>query len=251
MTYFLLLLILISCIFQVVVFVIAYFRQTDKLTDAAYGLGFILINAFSLFIKSEVSLYSTISFILIIVWACRLTIYLIIRIRSIGRDTRFDGIRNRKLAFLKFFLLQGFAIVIISLPHLVLTTQSEYQPNQLIAVMGGLLYGIGITLESIADIQKYRFKKANKGWVNVGLWKYSRHPNYFGEMLIWWGLFVYSFGVSRDLWWISIIGPIFITVLLRFVTGIPPLEKRYEKKYADNKDYQTYKTNTRLLLPLP
>lgn len=241
---------LLSIAIQLFVFVIAYIKQTDKLTDAAYGLGFVVLNGIAVGTHA-VSLYSLISLLLIVIWACRLSLYLIIRIRAIGKDARFDGIRERKASFLKFFLLQGFAIVLISLPHLVLVQTSRNHTNYLLLLMGIVIFLSGLAIETIADIQKYQFKKTHSSWVSTGLWKYARHPNYFGEITVWWGLFVYSLGVSTTYWGISIMGPLCITILLRFVTGVPPLEKRYDQKFRDNKDYQKYKQSTRLLIPLP
>ena len=105
-------------------------------------------------------------------------------------------------------------------------------------------------IETIADHQKFVFKNKNpKKFIKSGLWKYSRYPNYFGEMLLWWGLFImitpYLGGISL----LTIIGPIFITFILLFVSGIPMLEKSYNQKYGKDKEYQEYKRSTSKLIP--
>jgi steroid 5-alpha reductase family enzyme len=104
----------------------------------------------------------------------------------------------------------------------------------------------------LADWQKYNFKNKpeNKDkWTDVGLWSYSRHPNYFGEILCWVGLFIAALSYLSGIKYLFIISPIYISALLLFVSGIPPLEKRYDEKYRDNERYQQYKASTPLLIP--
>jgi len=114
--------------------------------------------------------------------------------------------------------------------------------------------GIGLILETIADYQKYTFKNdpTNHGkWIQCGLWKFSRHPNYFGELLVWWGLFIIAFGFLTGALWLTILGPIYLTLLLLFVSGVPTLENKYDQRYKDNGDFQRYKESTSLIIPLP
>jgi steroid 5-alpha reductase family enzyme len=106
----------------------------------------------------------------------------------------------------------------------------------------------------VADWQKFVFKNREKNrglWIQSGLWNYSRHPNYFGEILLWWGIFLYVTPFIQGLYWISVIGPLFITFILLFVSGIPLLEKKYDKKYVKNEKYQKYKSSTSVLILLP
>ncbi|MBN1168892.1 DUF1295 domain-containing protein, partial [Candidatus Woesebacteria bacterium] len=118
---------------------------------------------------------------------------------------------------------------------------------------GIMIWILGLIIEAVADQQKFTFKNnpKNKGrWIDTGLWKYSRHPNYFGEMFLWWGVFVFAIPFLNGLAWITILGPLYISFILIFVSGIPLLEKRYDEKYAVNEDYQNYKKATSLLIPL-
>ena len=245
----------ISLGLQIFVFSIAVIRQTDKLTDIAYGTGFIALAFIALLYEGSWNTNAIISVILVTLWALRISIYLFVRILTMGRDKRFDGIREKTLSFLKFFILQGVAIWVISLPTLLLIYLNHpvKATIHLAQVMGIVIFLLGIAIETIADYQKYMFKinTNNDKWIQTGLWKYSRHPNYFGEILVWWGIFTYSVGITTEYWWISLLSPLCITILLLFVSGIPPLEKRHNEKYGENKDYEDYKHSTRLLIPIP
>lgn len=116
------------------------------------------------------------------------------------------------------------------------------------------MWSIGISIEATADQQKLLFKNspANKGkWCNAGLWKYSRHPNYFGEIFLWWGIFVASTSVLEGAEWLVVFGPIFLTLLLLFVSGIPLLEESADKRFGSMAEYRIYKNITSPLVPLP
>ena len=117
-------------------------------------------------------------------------------------------------------------------------------------LLGLLMWLKGFYFEVVADAQKSAFKNAGKpGVITTGLWKYSRHPNYFGETLLWWGLFVFIIPVLSGALWLTILGPVFITVLLLFVSGIPLLEQSADKKYGADPAYQEYKNRTSLFIP--
>ena len=192
-------------------------------------------------------------------WALRLGGYLFIRINKIKKDKRFDGIRENPLKFLEFWVFQGLSVWAIMLPVIAsftdqTTTLEAYEYNS-IFILGLFIWVVGLGIETLADYEKFTFKNDPKNkdkWIEEGLWKYSRHPNYFGEMLCWWGIFIYLLPFLRS--WnllIGLIGPVYITVLLMFVSGIPILEKINDKKFKRSKKYQEYKKNSRLLVPFP
>jgi steroid 5-alpha reductase family enzyme len=239
---------------QIFFFVFAAIFKTDKLTDMSYGLTFVFTAIF-LYIggKQNSNVYLLVTF-LIISWGVRLAGYLFIRILKIKKDKRFDGIRENFLKFASFWLLQAISIWIIMLPVFSLYSINTQNNNQLFSLIGSLLFLTGLSIETIADMQKYKFKNnpENHGkWIDKGLWKYSRHPNYFGEMLCWWSLFFIISPFLNGFYWLSILGPIHISILLLFVSGIPTLEKKYNQIYKENKNYIQYRNKTNLLVPLP
>ena len=136
------------------------------------------------------------------------------------------------------------------LPATFILNSSLDLPLTTLSYIGIIIWIMGFSIETIADHQKFTFKNKNKtGFITTGLWRYSRHPNYFGEMTLWWGLFLIVIPYLSGLAWLTILGPLFITFILLFVSGIPPLEKKYDQRYGKLKEYQEYKKNTSVLIP--
>jgi steroid 5-alpha reductase family enzyme len=189
---------------------------------------------------------------MVVLWGGRLAGYLVHRIVRMGRDTRFDGVRERFWAFARFWLFQGIAVWVIMLP--VTLWFARPGPWSWPMPVGCGVWLAGLLVETVADAQKFRAKSRPGGasrWVDTGLWRHARHPNYFGELLCWWGIFVF---VARDLaGWslVALAGPVTITVLLLFVTGIPTLEASARRKWGTDPGYLEYRRRTRLLVPWP
>jgi steroid 5-alpha reductase family enzyme len=245
---------LISFAIQTFFFFFASLFKTDKLTDLSYGLSFIALAWYLLSRLDNPELHQIILTLMITLWGVRIVSYLFIRILKMGKDTRFDQLRNNVLEFAKFWILQALSVWIIMLPTIfVLTTTSDRGCN-IITFIGLMIFLFGLVIETVADWQKFVFKnkKSNRDkLITDGIWKYSRHPNYFGEMTLWWGIFIFStnFMTKDDSW--LVVGPLFISFLLMFVSGIPLLEKKYDVKYKKNKKYRDYRKKTSLLIPLP
>lgn len=250
-------------------FLIAFVLQTDAFTDFSYGLSFMVVVLYMAFSgERDAALASSQLLVVGMVglWAVRLTSYLVVRIRAIKRDKRFDTFRHDLAGFLRFWILQGISVWVIMIPSSLFLAfplsnllQLSFFANRGISshleLTGVLLWFVGLSIETIADWQKYNFKNKNKNhWADIGLWKYARHPNYFGEMLVWWGIWL---TVSRVVFWywpwgiLSLLGPLFITGLLLFVSGIPLLEKQQQKKYGKLPAYRKYLKNSNLLVPIP
>ncbi len=245
---------LISLIIQTVFFIFAASFKSDKVTDLSYGLSFVILAWYLLLTNQRFQPLAILITVLITLWGIRLAGYLFIRILKIKKDKRFDGIRENPIKFGMFWFFQGVSIWVIMLPSIVLLNKQNSLTIGPIAIIGTILWLIGFVIETLADQQKFKFKNQpeNKGkFIKSGIWKYSRYPNYFGEMLMWWSIFLIVVPTLSGLQWLSIIGALHITFILLFVTGIPPQEKRYQKKYKDSEEYQDYVENTSLLIPLP
>jgi steroid 5-alpha reductase family enzyme len=238
----------LSLIVQAVFFAFAATLKTDKVTDLSYGLTFVLIAA-ALLLRApqrDVAQYGLAA--MVIAWGVRLAGYLVYRIVHMGRDARFDGIREQFWSFFKFWLFQGLAVWVIMLP----VTLWYSCPWTRWMCAGSSIWLVGLVIEAVADRQKFASKRSATGrtrWTDTGLWRYSRHPNYFGELLCWWGVYIFvapDLGASNAL---GIMGPLAITGILLFATGIPTLEASAEKKWGSDPDYQAYRRATSPLIP--
>ena len=175
--------------------------------------------------------------LLVLIWAARLGLYLFRRILRIKVDHRFDQMRDKPLRFARFWVLQAITVAVVMLPVSYLLGQDGAPGFGAWEVVGAAVWLAGLVIEAVSDAQKSAFKAkqtAGKQFITSGLWKYSRHPNYFGEMLVWWGLFVFSVPFLDGAAFAVVIGPVFITLLLLFVSGIPLLERSAEAKYGDD-----------------
>lgn len=233
-------------------FFLAQYLHNNSIVDLAWGIGFVLVAITGYFIMPQKTTASTIVLVLVTVWGVRLFLHL--AKRNIGKpeDYRYVNMRKRwghhfaKLkAYLNVFVLQGVLLLVVSMPILFVMTSSTdefYWWNGL----GIVIWGVGFAFETIGDAQLTNFKKngSNHGkLLTTGLWSVTRHPNYFGEALSWWGIFLITLTELRNSW--GIIGPLTITLLLLFVSGVPLLEK----KYKDRPDFIAYANKTPKFVP--
>ncbi|MCX7775731.1 MAG: DUF1295 domain-containing protein [Rectinemataceae bacterium] len=241
----------ISIAVNAVFFLLASLRKTDVVTDLSYGMSFLLTSLALAWIKGAHGVVGLFPFIAVALWSIRLAGYLFRRILIIKVDHRFDGRREDPARFARFWVLQALSTALIMLPVIML---AEVPPSgfSMLHLLGALIWLAGFLIETVADEQKFRFKRAHpEDFVMDGLWSWSRHPNYFGEILVWWGLWVYALPSLNGWMHIAAAGPLYITALLLFVSGIPPLEKEARRKYGNRSDYQAYVARTSLLVPLP
>jgi steroid 5-alpha reductase family enzyme len=240
----------VSMAVQAVFFAFAAGLKTDKVTDLSYGLTFVLLSAGLVWATGRTAPSAVILSLMVCAWGVRLAGYLLFRILRMGRDKRFDGVRERPLAFAKFWLLQGVAVWAIMLP-VALWFGAPGGGWGIEKSIGLLVWLAGLVIETVADVQKFRHKTSAAGrdrWTDVGLWRHARHPNYFGELLCWWGVFVFV-AVDLGTWaLVAVAGPLMITGLLLFVSGIPPLEQSAQRRWGTLPEYQAYRKRTRLLI---
>jgi steroid 5-alpha reductase family enzyme len=187
-----------------------------------------------------------------VIWATRLGTFLFRRIRKAGKDDRFDDIKPSFIRFLNVWTIQGLWVTFTMAAALIAITSTNQKPLDIFAIIGLLVWLIGFSIEVTADAQKSRFnaKPENKGkFISSGLWSRSRHPNYFGEIVLWVGVAIIALPVLQGWQWIALISPIFVTLLLTRVSGIPLLEKKADQKWGGQEDYEEYKKNTPVLIP--
>lgn len=240
---------------QALFFAIAASLRTDKVTDLSYSLTFLVL-ALILFGRSDAGGAAPLALASMIgLWSVRLAGYLVYRVMRMGRDARFDGVRERFWKFLQFWFFQGIVVWTVMLPTMIwFGLAAGPAPWSVWMTAGAAIWCAGLVIESLADAQKFRHKERlgpRARWMQTGLWRYSQHPNYFGELLCWWGLFVF---VQPGLgWWfpLALVGPLSITYVLIGVTGIPTLVRSAEAKWGDDPDYRAYRGATSLLIPWP
>jgi len=238
------------------VFVIGFYfyalwAKNGAVADFAWGLGFILVSGLGLLINQSVGLLQLVAFSLVVLWGLRLAIHIYLRNRGKQEDWRYKKWREdwgkdyALKAFLKIFLLQGLLLLIVVLPAFFIAT-SRAQGFSWFLLAGALVWLIGFFFEGVGDYQlnSFKSKPENNGRVmKTGLWQYTRHPNYFGEVTTWWGIYIIALAVPNG--WMTIIGPLTITFLILKVSGVPMLEN----KYAGNFEFEQYKKTTNKFFP--
>lgn len=245
-----------SLIINGLFFIFAALLKTDVFTDITYSLSFTVLSVVLYAFYQPTSLVSLLVLASVLLWAFRLGGYLFVRILRIKVDHRFDDRRNSVIAFGSFWLLQAITVWIVMLPVFGITsndTRASQTPLASILVFG-ILWIVGFGIQVIADSQKFVFKSKpeNKDrFMNEGIWNYSRHPNYFGEIVMWWALALHGIFVYQGFQWLYLIGPAFISLMLIFVSGIPLLAKSAEAKWGNDPAYREYRDHTSLLIPLP
>lgn len=238
-----------------VFFVIAALLRTDVFTDITYSLTFAVMAAVLFAFAPFRGMLEFAIAGATLLWALRLGGYLFYRILRIKVDHRFDDKRNSFVKFGSFWLLQAISVWAIMLPVYGLLSGGKGATISPAALVPGLaVFVAGLAIETVADAQKFAFKSKpeSKGeFMSTGVWRYSRHPNYFGEMLVWWGIALPGAFAFRGAEFLFFLGPLYITLLLLFVSGIPILEKEADRKWESREDYREYKRRTSLLIPLP
>ncbi|XP_023001102.1 uncharacterized protein LOC111495346 isoform X1 [Cucurbita maxima] len=240
--------------YQLSFFIITALLRFDKVTDFAGSTNFVILAVLTLVLKGTWHFRQVILSVLVVTWGLRLGFFLLMRILQWGEDRRFDKMRSNLGKLAVFWILQAVWIWTVSLPITVVNASNHNPSLRAADVIGWIIWLVGVVIETTADQQKLAFKNSpeNRGkWCDVGLWKVSRHPNYFGEIFLWWGIFVASTPVLEGIEWLVILGPIFLTLLLLFVSGIPLLEKSADKKFGNVTEYVRYKRETSPLIPLP
>lgn len=232
-------------------FFIALARKDNSIADIGWGAAFILVALLSFFLEPEYTVRHLLVVGLVVVWGARLAAYIALRNRKRGEDFRYAKWRAQwgrwfiVRSYLQVFLLQGLILLVISYSVMVVnhSTETGWTPWD---VLGLGLWLVGFIFEAVGDHQLTRFKRdaQNKGKImTTGLWKMTRHPNYFGESAMWWGIFLIALFVKNG--WTAVVSPVVITLMLLKVSGVPMLEK----KYAGNREFEEYARKTNAFFP--
>ena len=247
----------ISLIFglQLTGFIPSFYLKSEKYYDLCGGLTFVSSILLMLFLKSkmanDLNIREIILAICVLFWTIRLSFFLFQRVKRVGKDVRFD---NLKLSFSKFLLAwmtQGLWVFICLFPTLIVFS-SPTNNEIFYLIFGGLVYLVGLVTEIIADYQKTIHNRRNnkhKKFITSGLWSISRHPNYFGEFLIWTGITIICFPVFSGFKYLAFITPIFIYFLLNYISGVNLLEERAKEKWGNNPEYVKYLKTTPKFFP--
>tara|TARA_B110000444_G_scaffold43021_1_gene38932 strand:- start:1279 stop:2175 length:897 start_codon:yes stop_codon:yes gene_type:complete len=241
---------------QWIVWIPASIGKTERFYDLTGGLTYLTVVAFSLWAGSQSelpSLRELIVSLLVVIWSLRLSGFLYLRIHRTGKDGRFDQLKTSPIRFLVPWTLQGLWVFLTMIAVIVINTQADSAPDlEIWDGVGLLIWILGFGIEAVADYQKTVFNSEsnNQGkWIESGLWSYSRHPNYLGEILLWTGIAFFGISCFTGLERVAWISPIFIYILLTKISGIPILDKRALEKWGDDIEYQKYRDNTPALIP--
>jgi steroid 5-alpha reductase family enzyme len=237
---------------QWIAFIPAYLKQSEKYYDLIGSLTYLSVLGTGIGFSTPKDLRSLILSVLIACWALRLGSFLFLRIHAVGEDSRFREIKPHFFRFLMAWTLQGLWVCFSLAAALAAITTTNLVPFGAWGIVGVAIWLTGFAFEAIADHQKSQFRKEpkNKGtFIHTGLWARSRHPNYFGEIVIWIGIAVIAFPALQDWQWATLISPVFVTLLLTRISGVPMLEEKADSKWGGQPDYEAYKANTPVLIP--
>jgi len=244
----------LAYIIQWLLFIPAYVFQTEKFYDLSGGLTYITVVIFSLVVTLDtgINLANLIIAIFIIIWAIRLSSFLFLRISKDGEDKRFRSIKPNMTQFFMTWTLQGMWVSLCSMCALTAINTGRLAVMDVFFIIGAFIFITGLYIEIKADNQKSRFRSIPENrdrFITDGLWSKSRHPNYFGEVLLWSGIAVMSVSALEGLQYITLISPIFTYLLLVHVSGVRMLEARANIKWGQDPEYKNYVENTPMLFP--
>ncbi|MBB37532.1 MAG: hypothetical protein CL515_01065 [Actinobacteria bacterium] len=237
---------------QILGFIPAYISQTEKYYDITGTVTYVLTTTIALLLTRSLDIRSFLLGTLIIVWALRLGIFLFKRVHDVGKDGRFDNLKPSFIRYLNAWIIQGLWVSFTAAAALTAISSKDKVEIGTIGLIGLTIWIAGFIIEVKADSQKKKFssnpENRNK-FINEGLWSRSRHPNYFGEILLWFGVSIISFPVLQGAQLFTLISPIFVYILLVKGSGIPILERRADKKWGGQPEYEAYKSSTPVLVP--
>lgn len=237
-----------------IVFVPSWSAHTEKYFDLTGSITYLTVTGLALVLSEDLDTRAWLAAAMVAVWAVRLGSFLFRRISKDGKDGRFDKMKFDFWQFLMTWTIQGLWVSLTLAAALAIITESDRSDLGVLGIIGLVVWVAGFAIEVIADGQKSAFKAnaANEGrFITIGLWSWSRHPNYFGEITLWTGMAIMAIPILSGWRWVALISPIFVFVLLTRISGIPLLERRAEKRWGSEPEFRAYTDNTSVLVPLP
>ena len=244
----------LAFILQWLAFIPAYLFQTEKFYDLMGSITYLSVAWIAVLLTPFVDTRSWLLVGIISIWTIRLGVFLFQRIRAAGEDRRFRDIKPSFPRFLLTWTVQGLWVSLTIAAALAAITTMDKRELGLIGLFGFLIWLLGFGIEVVADQQKSNFRAnpQNKGrFNNTGLWSWSRHPNYFGEIVLWIGVAIIAVPVLSGWQWLTLISPLFVYILLTRVSGVPMLEKQADEKWGGQPEYEDYKARTATLFLRP
>ena len=246
--------VILAFLIQWVAYIPAYVFQTEKFYDLTGSLTYLSVTWYALILASgdfaNANLANTVIVLLISLWALRLGSFLFMRIHKDGEDKRFRTIKPSATQFFMTWTLQGLWVSLCSMCALTAISSDSGVVVNALFYFGLGLFLLGFSTEIVADNQKSKFRSFPENrdkFITTGLWAKSRHPNYFGEIVLWAGIAVMSFSSLEGWQYLTLISPLFTYILLVYVSGVRMLEARADKKWGHDENYKNYKANTPVL----
>ena len=245
-------LLLLSVIIQIIFFIPSFILKTEKIYDLIGSTTYIFVGLIAYLSVDNKTTTDTILLFFVIIWGTRLGTYLFKRIQRDSEDVRFEKAKRNFFWFLQYWMGQALWVSITSCAAVIAILKPESNTLNIYGYIGITIWIFGFTFEVIADLQKNNFKKSQnttQNYISTGLWSKSRHPNYFGEITLWVGMYIISLSSFSGIEYSTIISPIFVYILLTRMSGINMLEKIADERYGHLDEYLEYKEKTPILVP--
>tara|TARA_B100001765_G_scaffold211987_1_gene175345 strand:+ start:77 stop:949 length:873 start_codon:yes stop_codon:yes gene_type:complete len=235
-------------------FVPSWLAHTERFFDLTGSATYVTVIVVALLASRSIDIRSLLLGIMVSLWATRLGSFLFVRVQTAGHDRRFEVMKFRFAWFLMTWTIQGLWILVTVSAALAAITADSHHPFGWIGVLGVVVWGTGFAVEVVADVQKRRFRRLPGNWdrfIRSGLWSWSQHPNYFGEILLWVGVAVVAVPTLSGWQYVTLTSPLFVWTLLTRVSGIPMLERAAERRWGGDPEFRRWRDSTPVLILRP
>ena len=245
---------LIAFAVQWICFIPSWFLHSERFFDLVGSATYLTVAVVSLLAIPKIETRSVLLGLMICLWGLRLGTFLFARVQAVGHDARFNLIKHKFAWFLMTWTVQGLWVLITSSAALAAITSSKRSDFGIIGIIGIILWLTGFVIEIVADEQKRKFKldpSKQNSFITDGLWGWSQHPNYFGEIVLWIGVSLVALPGLSSWQYFTLISPVFVFILLTRISGLPMLNSAARKRWGDDPEFLAYKKSTPVLIPRP